>query len=138
MQKTFSIIKPDAVKNGHIGDIISLFESSGLSLAAAKLVQLSRNQAEELYRQHAERPFYGELIEFITSGPVVLLILAGDNAIEHNRKIMGATNPAEAAEGTIRNLYAKSIDANAVHGSDSPEAADREIRLFFSANEFVR
>ena len=137
MERTFSIIKPDAVRDGHIGNIISVFEGSGLKLAAAKLLRIGQEQADELYRQHKERPFFAELIEFISSGPIVALVLEGDKAIERNRELMGATNPAEAAPGTIRQLYAKSIGANAVHGSDSPEAAAREIAIFFSEQELA-
>ena len=135
MEKTFSIIKPNAVGDNNIGNIIARFEKEGLRIAAAKLTQLSKEKAEGFYIEHKERPFFGSLVNFMTSGPVVLMVLEGDNAIERNRQIMGATNPAEADEGTLRKLYAKSIEANAVHGSDSAQSAEREINYFFDKNE---
>ena len=135
MEKTFSIIKPNAVLDNNIGNIIARFEKEGLRIAAAKLTQLSKEKAEGFYIEHKERPFFGSLVSFMTSGPVVLMVLEGDGAVEKNREIMGATNPAEAAENTLRKLYAKSIEANAVHGSDSAASAEREINYFFDGNE---
>ena len=137
MEKTFSIIKPNAVEDNNIGNIISRFEKEGLRIAGAKLVNLSKEKAEGFYIEHKERPFFGSLITFMTSGPVVLMVLEGENAVEKNREIMGATNPEEAADGTLRKLYAKSIEANAVHGSDSPTSAEREIAYFFDTNEII-
>ena len=135
MEKTFSIIKPNAVLDNNIGNIIARFEKEGLRIAAAKLTQLSKEKAEGFYIEHKERPFFGSLVSFMTSGPVVLMVLEGDGAVEKNREIMGATNPAEAAENTLRKLYAKSIEANAGHGSDSAASAEREINYFFDGNE---
>ncbi len=132
---TFSIIKPNAMKKGVIGKIIGQFESNGLRIAAAKLTHLSRVQCEKFYAEHKARPFFGELVEFMTSGPVLLMVLAGPNAVLRNREIMGATNPAQAAAGTIRALYGDNVGENAVHGSDSPESAKREISLFFSGDQ---
>ena len=137
MQKTFSIIKPNAVEDNNIGNIVGRFEKEGLRIAAAKLVHLSKEKAEGFYIEHKERPFFGSLVGFMTSGPVLLLVLQGENAVEKNRKIMGATNPADAEEGTLRKLYAKSIEANAVHGSDSAASAEREINYFFDKNEVI-
>lgn len=137
MEKTFSIIKPNAVEDNNIGNIISRFEKEGLRIAAAKLVHLSKEKAEGFYIEHKERPFFGSLINFMTSGPVVLMVLEGEDAVDKNRQIMGATNPEEAADNTLRKLYAKSIEANAVHGSDSPTSAEREIAYFFDANEII-
>ncbi|MFX3675588.1 MAG: nucleoside-diphosphate kinase [bacterium] len=137
MQKTFSIIKPNAVEDNNIGNIIGRFEKEGLRIAAAKLVHLSKEKAEGFYIEHKERPFFGSLVGFMTSGPVLLMVLEGENAVEKNRKIMGATNPADAEEGTLRKLYAKSIEANAVHGSDSAASAEREINYFFDKNEVI-
>jgi len=131
IERTFSIIKPDAVAKNVIGKIVSRFESNGLKIVEMKLKQLSQEEAEGFYAEHAERPFYGDLVEFMTSGPVVVQVLEGENAIALNRDLMGATNPQEAAEGTIRRDFAESIDANAVHGSDSPASAEREIAYFF-------
>ena len=131
IERTFSIIKPDAVAKNVIGKIVSRFESNGLKIVEMKLKQLSQEEAEGFYAEHAERPFYGDLVEFMTSGPVVVQVLEGENAIALNRELMGATNPQEAAEGTIRRDFAESIDANAVHGSDSPASAEREIAYFF-------
>jgi len=133
--RTLSIIKPNAVEDNNIGNIIARFEKEGLRIAAAKLTQLSKEKAEGFYIEHKERPFFGSLVSFMTSGPVVLMVLEGEGAVEKNREIMGATNPAEAAEGTLRKLYAKSIEANAVHGSDSAASAEREINYFFDGNE---
>ena len=137
IETTFSIIKPNAVKKNAIGAIISKFESNGLQVAAAKLVHLQKAQCEEFYAEHKERPFFGELVEFMTSGPVMLMALHGENAVMRNREIMGATNPAEAAEGTIRKEFGDSVGENAVHGSDSTDSANRELGLFFQDNEFV-
>ncbi len=134
-QRTLSIIKPDAVAKNVIGEIVSRFEKAGLKVVAAKMLQLSREQAEGFYAEHKERGFFGELVGFMTSGPVTVLVLEGDDAIARNRELMGATNPKEAARGTIRADYAQSIDANAVHGSDSPESAEREVTYFFGADE---
>lgn len=133
--RTLSIIKPDGVKRNLIGAITTRFEEAGLKIAASKLKWLSKREAEGFYAVHKERPFFGELVDFMTSGPVMLMCLEGENAVVRNREIMGATNPAEAAEGTIRKLYAKSIGENAVHGSDSPASAERELAYFFEANE---
>ncbi|WP_201352550.1 nucleoside-diphosphate kinase [Hydrogenimonas urashimensis] len=135
MERTLSIIKPDAVKKNVIGKIIDRFESNGLRIAAMKKVQLSAQDAGEFYAVHKERPFFGELVEFMTSGPVVVMVLEGENAVAKNRELMGATNPKEAAPGTIRADFAESIDANAVHGSDSLENAKTEIAFFFAQRE---
>ena len=135
MEQTLSIIKPDAVKKGVIGKIISRFETNGLRIAAAKKLQLSTDAAKKFYEVHKERPFYGELVEFMTSGPVVVMVLEGEGAVAKNRELMGATNPKEAAPGTIRADFAESIDANAVHGSDSLENAKNEIAFFFAKRE---
>lgn len=135
MERTFSIIKPNAVADNNIGNIIARFEKEGLRIAAMKLTKLSKEKAEGFYIEHKERPFFGSLVGFMTEGPVVLMVLEGENAVEKNRKIMGATNPAQAEEGTLRKLYAKSIEANAVHGSDSLASAEREINYFFDKNE---
>ena len=137
MQQTLSIIKPDAVKKGVIGKIIDRFESNGLRIAAMKKIQLSEDEAGGFYAEHKERPFFGDLVEFMTSGPVVVMVLEGEDAIAKNRDLMGATNPKEADAGTIRADFAESIDANAVHGSDSKESADREIKYFFSQIEIL-
>lgn len=137
IEQTFSIIKPNAVKKNAIGPIITKFEENGLKVAAAKLVKLTKQQCEEFYAEHKERPFFGELVSFMTSGPVMLMCLSGENAVSKNREIMGATNPAEAADGTIRKLYGDNVGENAVHGSDSPESAKRELGLFFEDNELV-
>ena len=135
METTFSIIKPNAMKKNAIGGIINKFESQGLKIAAAKLTQLSKEKAEEFYSEHKERPFFGELVTFMTSAPVMLMALHGENAISKNREIMGATNPSEAAAGTIRAEFGDNVGENAVHGSDSPESAQRELNLFFEKNE---
>jgi len=137
MEQTLSIIKPDAVKKGVIGKIVDRFESNGLRIAAMKKVQLDASKAGDFYAVHKERPFYGELVEFMTSGPVVILVLEGEDAMTKNRDLMGATNPKEAAKGTIRADFADSIDANAVHGSDSLENAANEIKFFFSKEEII-
>jgi nucleoside-diphosphate kinase len=130
-EQTLSIIKPDAVSKGLIGNIIARFEREGLRIAAMRMLHLTRKEAEGFYAVHRERPFFPDLVEFMTSGPVVVMVLEGDDAIEHNREIMGATNPAKAAEGTLRKLYAESIQNNAVHGSDGPDTARFEIGYFF-------
>ncbi|EHG4924936.1 nucleoside-diphosphate kinase [Campylobacter jejuni] len=135
MEKTLSIIKPDTVKKGVIGKILDRFESNGLRIAAMKKVQLSKEQAENFYAVHKERPFFKDLVEFMISGPVVVSILEGEGAVLKNRDLMGATNPKEAKAGTIRADFAESIDANAVHGSDSLENAKIEIEFFFKPNE---
>ncbi|GHB11010.1 nucleoside-diphosphate kinase [Modicisalibacter luteus] len=134
-QRTLSIIKPDAVAKNVIGEIYSRFEKAGLKIVAAKMLHLSKEQAEGFYAEHKERGFFGELVGFMTSGPVMVQVLEGDDAIAKNRELMGATNPKEAAPGTIRADFAQSIDANAVHGSDSPESAEREVAYFFSSDE---
>ena len=133
--RTFTMIKPDAVQNGHIGAILEKINGAGFRIVAMKLTQLSRNDAGQFYAVHAERPFYGELVEYMTSGPIVAAILEKDNAVADFRTLIGATNPAEAAEGTIRKLYAQSIAANAIHGSDSNENAAIEGAFFFPARE---
>ncbi|MCB1111429.1 MAG: nucleoside-diphosphate kinase [Chlamydiales bacterium] len=130
-ERTLSIIKPDAVGNNNIGEIIARFEKKGLKIIAAKMTHLSKEQAEGFYAVHKARPFFGELVDFMTTGPVVIMVLEGDDAINKNREIMGATNPAEAAPGTIRADFADSIGENAVHGSDGPETAQTEIAFFF-------
>lgn len=135
VERTLSIIKPDAVAKNVIGQIYSRFENAGLKIVAAKMMHLSQEQAEGFYAEHKERPFFGDLVAFMTSGPVVVQVLEGDNAIVQNRDLMGATNPKEAAAGTIRADFAESIDANAVHGSDSPESAAREVAYFFQDSE---
>ena len=135
MEKTLSIIKPDATKKNVIGKIIDRFESAGLKVIAAKLVQLDKAKAGGFYAEHEGKPFYDNLVEYMTSGPVVVQVLYGPNAIAKNRELMGATNPQEAETGTIRADFAESIDANAVHGSDSPESATREISYFFNEDE---
>ena len=137
LEKTLSIIKPDAVSKNVIGEIYSRFEKAGLRIAAAKKVQLSQEQAEAFYGVHKERPFFNDLVKFMVSGPVMIQVLEGENAILLNRELMGATNPAEAAPGTIRADFADSIDANAVHGSDSQETASQEVAFFFKDNEIV-
>jgi len=137
MEHTFSIIKPNAVKKNAVGDIISIFEKNDLKVSAAKLTILSREKCEEFYAEHKERPFFGELVDFMTSGPVMLMVLGGEDAVAKNRKVMGATNPAEADEGTVRKIYGDSVGENAVHGSDSPASAEREISLFFEKSEIV-
>ncbi|MGY0399140.1 MAG: nucleoside-diphosphate kinase [Ostreibacterium sp.] len=134
-ERTISIIKPDAVAKNVIGQIYDRFEKAGLQIVAAKMVQLSDEQAKDFYEVHKERPFYHDLVSFMTSGPVVVQVLEGSDAIAKNRQVMGATNPAEAAPGTIRADFASSIDENAVHGSDASETAAKEIKFFFSEAE---
>ena len=135
VERTLSIIKPDAVAKNVIGEIYSRFERAGLKIVAARMKHLSRADAEEFYAVHRERPFFNDLVEFMTSGPVMIQVLEGEDAIAKNRELMGATNPKEAAPGTIRADFARSIDANAVHGSDAPETAAVEIACFFAADE---
>ena len=137
MQQTLSIIKPDAVKKNVIGKIVDRFESNGLRIAAMKKLQLSQADAEAFYAVHSERPFFKDLVEFMISGPVVVMVLEGEDAVVKNRDLMGATNPKEAEAGTIRADFADSIDANAVHGSDSLENANIEINFFFAQWEIV-
>ncbi len=135
LERTLSIIKPDAVAGSHIGEIYRRFETAGLDIIAARMLHLSREQAESFYAVHRERPFFADLVGFMISGPVVVQVLEGDDAIRKNREIMGATNPAEAAAGTIRHDLAETVDANAVHGSDAPETAREEIAFFFKDDE---
>ncbi|MGB0572528.1 MAG: nucleoside-diphosphate kinase [Alphaproteobacteria bacterium] len=137
LERTFSIIKPDATKRNITGKIIAKFEDAGLRVVAQRRIHLSREEAESFYGVHRERPFFNDLVAFMTSGPVVVQVLEGENAIAMNREIMGATNPAEADEGTIRKEFAESIEANSVHGSDAPETAAEEIAFFFDENEIV-
>lgn len=133
--RTFTMLKPDAIENGHMGKIIDMIIEAGFSIKALKYTRLTEDQAKKFYEVHAERPFYGELVEYMTSGPIVAAILEKDNAVEDFRTLIGATNPAEAAEGTIRKLYAESIGRNAVHGSDSDENAEIEGNFHFTAAE---
>ena len=135
VERTFSIIKPDAVAKNTIGQILARFEAAGLKIIAARMMHLSRAQAEGFYAVHRERPFFKDLVEFMISGPVLVQVLQGDNAILKNRELMGATDPKKAAKGTIRADFAASIDANAVHGSDAPETAHSEIAFFFPGYE---
>jgi nucleoside-diphosphate kinase len=135
VERTLSIIKPDAVGKNIIGKIYSRFETNGLQVVASRMLRLSDRVAGGFYAEHRERPFFPALVEFMTSGPVMVQVLEGESAIAKNRELMGATNPAEAAEGTIRADFASSIDANAVHGSDSPQSAEREIAYFFASSE---
>jgi len=137
IERTLSIIKPDAVAKNVIGQIYARFEGAGLKIIAAKMAHLSRGEAEAFYAVHKARPFFGELVEFMISGPVVVQALEGENAIAKYRDIMGATDPAKAAAGTIRKVHAKSIGENSVHGSDAPDTAAKEIAQFFSGNEIV-
>jgi nucleoside-diphosphate kinase len=136
-ERTFSIIKPDATRRNLTGAITKLLEEAGLRVVASRRIRMTREQAEGFYAVHRERPFYNDLCTFMTSGPVVVQVLEGDNAVARNREVMGATNPADAADGTIRKLYAESIEANSVHGSDSPENAAIEIDFFFRPEEIV-
>jgi nucleoside-diphosphate kinase len=137
IERTFSIIKPDATARNLTGAINALIEKAGLRIVAQKRVRMTRAEAETFYAVHRERPFFRELVEFMTSGPVVVQVLEGENAIAKYRDIMGATNPANAADGTIRKLYATSMGENSVHGSDAPETAEKEIAQFFSGNEII-
>jgi nucleoside-diphosphate kinase len=138
VERTLSIIKPDAVKKNAIGQIIARFEKAGLRVVAARMMHLSRAEAEGFYAVHKERPFFGELVKFMTSGPVLVQVLEGDNAVAKNRELMGATDPKKAAGGTIRADFADSIDANAVHGSDSAENARTEVEYFFKPNQVFK
>ncbi len=133
--RTFTMLKPDAIENGHTGKIIDMIIGAGFTIKAMKYTRLSEDQAKKFYEVHAERPFYGELVEYMSSGPIVAAILEKDNAVEDFRKLIGATDPAEAAEGTIRAAYAESKGRNAVHGSDSDENAEIEGKFHFAANE---
>ena len=135
VEKTFSIIKPDAVAKNVIGEIVSRFEKAGLRVVASRMARLTTAEAQGFYAEHEGRPFFNDLVEYMTSGPVIVQVLEGENAILANRELMGATNPKDAAPGTIRADFAESIDANAVHGSDSPASAEREIAYFFSAEQ---
>ena len=135
LERTFSIIKPDAVAKNVIGEIYSRFEGAGLQIIASKMLHLSKERAEGFYAEHSERPFFNDLVSFMTSGPVMVQVLEGENAVLANRELMGATNPVEALEGTIRSDYADSLDENAVHGSDATTSAAREISYFFSDDE---
>ena len=135
--RTFSIIKPDATRRNLTGAVTKMLEDAGLRVVASKRIQMSRKQAEGFYEVHKERPFYGELCDFMTSGPVVVQVLEGEDAVKRNRDVMGATNPADADEGTIRKTFAESIEANSVHGSDSDENAAKEIDFFFDEEEIV-
>ena len=137
VERTLSIIKPDATRRNLTGKIVAKFEDAGLRVIASRRTRLSREQAEAFYAVHRERPFFKSLVEFMTSGPVVVQVLEGENAIARNREVMGATNPANAAPGTIRKEFAESIEANSVHGSDAPDTAAGEIRFFFSDLDIV-
>ncbi|SIP91131.1 MULTISPECIES: nucleoside-diphosphate kinase [unclassified Bosea (in: a-proteobacteria)] len=137
VQRTFSILKPDATKRNLTGAVNAVIEKAGLRIVAQKRIQMTKAQAETFYGVHKERPFFGELVEFMTSGPVVVQVLEGEDAIAKYRDVMGATNPANAAEGTIRKLFAQSVGENTVHGSDAPETAAVEIAQFFAGNEIV-
>ena len=137
IERTFSIIKPDATARNLTGKINAMIEDAGLRIVAQKRVQWTTAQAQKFYEEHKERPFYGELVEFMTSGPIVCQVLEGENAIAHYREVMGATNPADAAEGTIRKVHAQSLGENSVHGSDAPASAEREIGLNFALAEIV-
>ena len=137
IERTFSIIKPDATERNLTGKIIDKFESAGLRVVAQKRIRMTREQAEKFYDVHRERPFFGELVDFMISGPVVVQVLEGENAVAKNREVMGATNPKDAAPGTIRKEFARSVGENSVHGSDAPETAQEEIRFFFKDDEIV-
>ncbi len=135
MERTLSIVKPEAVEGGHIGDILSRFEGAGLKVVAAKLTRLDKQRAESFYAVHRERPFFNSLTDYMSTGPIFVSVLEGDGAIARNREIMGATDPANAAPGTIRKDWGTNVEANAVHGSDAPETAAAEIAFFFAADE---
>ncbi|AQQ53628.1 nucleoside-diphosphate kinase [Planococcus lenghuensis] len=137
MEKTFLMVKPDGVQRNAVGEIVGRFEQKGYKLAGAKLMQISQELAEQHYGEHKERPFFGELVEFITSGPVFAMVWEGENVIATARQMMGATNPKDAAPGTIRGDFAVTVGKNMIHGSDSPESAEREIGLFFKEEELV-
>lgn len=136
-EQTLSIIKPNAVADRNMGRIVARFEQEGIGIVAAKLVWLTQEKAEGFYIEHKGKPFFGELVQFMISGPAMVMVLEGEDVVRRNREIMGATNPAEARRGTLRSLYAKSVGENAVHGSDSPESARREINYFFEPHEVV-
>lgn len=138
IERTFSIVKPDAVASNRVGRIYQRFEDAGLKIVASRMLHMTRQQAEEFYLVHRERPFYGELVEFMTSGPVMVQVLEGEDAISRNRQVMGATNPADAAPGTIRADFATDVQENAVHGSDSPETAEQEIAFFFDTSQICQ
>jgi nucleoside-diphosphate kinase len=138
IEKTLSILKPDALQSGAVGKVLAKFEEAGLKPVAIKMLQLTQPEAEGFYAVHRERPFFKSLCAYMTSGPVIVQVLEGENAVARNREVMGATNPANAAEGTIRKLFAKSIEANTVHGSDSAENARSEIAYFFAQTELVK
>ncbi len=138
IERTLSILKPDALQSGVVGKILSKFEESGLKPVAMRMMHLTVPEAEGFYAVHRQRPFFPSLVAYMTSGPVIVQVLEGENAVQRNREVMGATNPANAAEGTIRKLFARSIEANSVHGSDSPENARAEIAYFFSQIDVVR
>jgi nucleoside-diphosphate kinase len=137
LERTLTIIKPDAVRAGHVGDIVKIFEAGGFRIVAARLVNLSKAEAEGFYAVHCGKPFFGSLTSFMSSGPAIPMVLEGENVIARLREVMGATNPANAAAGTIRKLYAASIEANCVHGSDAPETAAFEIGYFFSGVQLI-
>ena len=137
IERTLSILKPDTVEKNNIGNVLAVIEKAGLKVVAAKLVHLSKPQAEGFYAEHKGRGFFGELVTFMTRGPVLVAVLEGENGVANYRKVMGATNPANADEGTIRKLYAKDVGENAVHGSDSPDSAKREISYFFPGYEVL-
>lgn len=137
MQHTLAIIKPDAIRNNYQGKIIDHILNKGIKIVAAEFTQLTTKDAREFYAVHKERPFYNDLVEFMTSGPCMPMVLEHDNAVSYFREVIGATNPEEAAEGTVRKLYAESLQNNAVHGSDSPENAQKEIAFFFSARDII-
>jgi nucleoside-diphosphate kinase len=137
MERTFSIIKPDAVKSGHAGAILALLEKEGFTIRGLRMTRMARAQAEGFYAVHAARPFYSSLVTFMTEGPVVAMVLEREDAVKKLRDVMGATNPANAAEGTIRKLFAESIERNAIHGSDAPDTAAQEIPFFFSTAELL-
>lgn len=138
MEKTLVMIKPDAVTDGHVGKIVDMYLSNGFTIRASKKLQLSKHEAQQFYAVHRERPFYDSLTTFMSNGAIYAMVLEKENAIKENRNLMGATNPADAAEGTIRKQFAKSIESNAVHGSDAPETAAEEIAFFFSELELLR
>ena len=137
MPRTLAIIKPDAIRNNYQGKIIDHILNKGMKIVAAEFTQLTTEDAREFYAVHKERPFYNDLVEFMTSGPCMPMVLEHDNAVSYFREVIGATNPEEAAEGTVRKLYAESLQNNAVHGSDSPENAQKEIAFFFSARDII-
>ena len=137
IERTFGIVKPDAVEKNAVGGVVDMIEKAGLKIVGLRLVKIADAQARAFYAVHKERPFFGDLVEFMTSGPVVVQVLEGEDAVKRNREVMGATNPAQADEGTIRKIFAESIEANTVHGSDSDENAKIEIDFFFTPGEIV-